>query len=183
MERWVAWLRGVNVGKAGAGRKAVPMAELRALAAELGWRGAQTYIQSGNLVFAADGEAAALAAALERAIAARWDFDVPVVVSGLAELSALLDACPFPEAAATRPQLVHVGFTGAELPDAAVEVLEPYCVAGEQVVADGAALWIDFLDGVGRSKLTPAVLERAAGGPVTSRNLKTLRAVREIASR
>ena len=183
MERWVAWLRGVNVGKAGAGRKAVPMAELRALAAGLGWRGAQTYIQSGNLVFAADGEASALAAALERAIAARWGFDAPVVVSGLADLHALLDACPFPEAAATRPQLVHVGFTGAELPDGAVEVLEPYCVGGERVAVDGAALWIDFLDGVGRSKLTPAVLERAAGALVTSRNLKTLRAVGEIASR
>ena len=183
MERWVAWLRGVNVGKAGAGRKAVPMAELRALAAGLGWRGAQTYIQSGNLVFAADGEAAELAAALEQAIAARWGFDVPVVVSGLVDLNALLDACPFPEAAATRPQLVHVGLTGAELPDAAVEVLEPYCVGGERVAVDGAALWIDFLDGVGRSKLTPAVLERAAGGPVTSRNLKTLRAVGELASR
>jgi len=183
MERWVAWLRGVNVGKAGAGRKAVPMAELRALAAELGWRGAQTYIQSGNLVFAAEGEAAALAATLERAIAARWGFDVPVVVSGLADLSALLDACPFPEAAATRPQLVHVGFSGAELPDGAVEVLEPYCVGGERVAVDGAALWVDFLGGVGRSKLTPAVLERAAGVPVTSRNLKTLRAVCEIASR
>ena len=183
MERWVAWLRGVNVGKAGAGRKAVPMAELRALAAELGWRGAQTYIQSGNLVFAAEGEAAALAAALERAIAARWGFDVPVVVSGLNDLNTLLDACPFPDAAATRPQLVHVGFSGAELPDGAVEVLEPYCVGGERVAVDGAALWVDFLGGVGRSKLTPAVLERAAGVPVTSRNLKTLRAVCEIASR
>ena len=63
MQQWVAWLRGVNVGKAGAGRKAVPMAELRALAAELGWQGAQTYIQSGNLVFEARGSAASLARA------------------------------------------------------------------------------------------------------------------------
>ena len=86
MARWVAWLRGVNVGKAGAGRKAVPMAELRALAAELGWRGAQTYIQSGNLVFEARGSAASLARALEDAIVSRWGFEVPAVLVPVARL-------------------------------------------------------------------------------------------------
>ena len=53
MGRMVALLRGVNVG----GRK-LPMAELRALCAELGWEDVATYIQSGNVVFAAEGRPA-----------------------------------------------------------------------------------------------------------------------------
>ena len=60
MGRMVALLRAVNVG----GRK-LPMAELRALCAELGWEDVATYIQSGNVVFTADGKPAALEAALE----------------------------------------------------------------------------------------------------------------------
>ena len=58
MGRRVALLRAVNVG----GRK-LPMAELRALCAELGWTDVATYIQSGNVVFTADGADAAVEAA------------------------------------------------------------------------------------------------------------------------
>ena len=180
MQQWVAWLRGVNVGKAGAGRKAVPMAELRALAAELGWQGAQTYIQSGNLVFEARGSAASLARALEDAIVSRWGFEVPAVLVPVARLDDLLAACPFADAADARPQLVHAGFAGAEVEGAAAAALAPYCTRGERVAVAGGVLWSDFPEGVGRSKLTPAVLDRAVGAPVTSRNLKTLRAVRAL---
>jgi uncharacterized protein (DUF1697 family) len=63
MGRMVALLRAVNVG----GRK-LPMAELRALCAGLGWSDVATYIQSGNLVFAAPGKAEAIETKLERAI-------------------------------------------------------------------------------------------------------------------
>ena len=75
MGRMVALLRAVNVG----GRK-LPMAELRALCAELGWEDVATYIQSGNVVFAAGGKAAAIEAALEDAIRSVSAIDVPVIV-------------------------------------------------------------------------------------------------------
>lgn len=181
MKTWVAWLRGVNVGKAGAGRRAVPMAALREVAADLGWQDAQTYLQSGNLVFRARGGSAALATALEGAIGARWGFCVPVVVTPALALAPLLEACPFGDVADERPQLVHVGFTAAAVSPEVVDALRPYCTAGERVAVQGGALWSDFANGVGRSKLTPAVLDRAVGAPVTSRNLKTLRAVRALA--
>ena len=60
------------------------MAALRKLAEGLGWQDVQTYIQSGNLVFAASGRASAHQAALEAAIRDRFGFDVPVVVCALA---------------------------------------------------------------------------------------------------
>jgi len=181
MQHWVAWLRGVNVGKAGAGRKAVPMAELRTLATELGWQDAQTYIQSGNLVFAARGAAASLSEALERAVASRWGFEVPAVLVPMTRLDELIAACPFAEAAGVRPQLVHAGFAATEVGGAVAAALAPYCTRGERVAVAGGVVWSDFPDGVGRSKLTPAALDRAVGASVTSRNLKTLRAVRALA--
>ena len=47
MPRYVALLRGINVG----GRNKVAMAELRRVAESLGHTEVVTYIQSGNLVF------------------------------------------------------------------------------------------------------------------------------------
>ena len=66
MPRHVALLRGINVG----GRNKVAMADLRQVAADLGFTDVSTYIQSGNLLFAADErDTAGMAAALERRIA------------------------------------------------------------------------------------------------------------------
>ena len=56
-----ALLRGINVGKA----KRVPMAELRALLAGLGYGDVQTLLNSGNAVFT---HANASPAAVERAL-------------------------------------------------------------------------------------------------------------------
>jgi uncharacterized protein (DUF1697 family) len=47
----IALLRAVNVG----GRGKLPMVELKAMAEELGFANARTYIASGNLLFDAAG--------------------------------------------------------------------------------------------------------------------------------
>ena len=54
MGKRIALLRGINVG----GRTSMPMARLRELCAGLGWGEVQTYIQSGNIVFDAEGASA-----------------------------------------------------------------------------------------------------------------------------
>ncbi len=75
--RWIALLRGVNVG----GANRVPMAELRGLCQKAGWRDVQSYIASGNLVFDAEGPAERLAAELSDLIARNMGPVVEVVVS------------------------------------------------------------------------------------------------------
>ena len=47
MKRWIAFLRGVNVG----GHNKLPMKELRGILEESGYEDVETYIQSGNVVF------------------------------------------------------------------------------------------------------------------------------------
>ena len=60
----IALLRAVNVG--GTGK--LPMAELKAMAEELGFENAQTYIASGNLIFASDASEDAIREKLDRLI-------------------------------------------------------------------------------------------------------------------
>lgn len=178
-EPMVALLRGINVG----GNKKVPMAELRVLAAELGWSDVVTYINSGNLVFAARGAPDELAQQLAAAIEEHFAFAVPVIVRTAAAWRGYAAGSPFADAAAARPNLLHLALAAGAPPRDVVKLLQPYCGSGERVAVRGDALWIDFGSGVAKSKLTPAVLDRAAGAPVTARNWRTVQALAPLLAR
>lgn len=170
---FVALLRGINVG----GNKRVPMAALRSLAEGLGWQRVATFIQSGNLVFVSDGSRAALEEDLERALARHFGFSVEVIVRGGAAWRRYVAGTPFPDAQAARPQHVLLGLSKRPPSPEAAERLRAYCKAGERVEIAGDAIWIDFAAGVGKSKLSPAVLDRAVGSTVTARNWTTVQAL------
>mgnify|MGYP001559006126 CR=1 FL=1 len=166
MTTFIALLRAVNVG----GRK-VPMADLRALATKLGLKDVQSYIQSGNLVFTAGGSAAPLAAKLETALAAKFGFDVPVIVRTAEQWKAYLDN-PFPT---SPPNLLYLGLSKQPpAPDAATTILQR-AKGGEQAKLVGDALWIAYPSGLGQSKITPAHIDKAVGSPTTARNVNTVR--------
>lgn len=169
MGRHVALLRAVNVG----GRK-LPMADLRALCAGIGWEDVATYIQSGNVVFSAAGKPAALETQLDKAIAERFGMDVPVIVRTAAQWQRYAPANPFPEAAADEPNRLML-LVSKRTPAAGAErAVQARAAAGEQVRRAGDALWIHFPEGSGTSKLTPALIDRAIGSPATSRNYRTV---------
>lgn len=175
MGRMVALLRAVNVG----GRK-LPMAELRALCADLGWRGVATYIQSGNVVFTAAGTSEANEKALEEAIPTRFGFGTPVIVRTAAEWAHYPPGNPFPEAARDEPNRLML-LLSKKMPAAGAEdVIQARGQAGEQVRRSGDALWIHFPDGAGTSKLTPTLIDRAIGSPATSRNYRTVTTLLEM---
>src|SRR5687768_16961150 len=99
MGKFVALLRGINV----TGTNKIPMADLRTHCAGLGWRDVETYIQSGNVVFAADGAAAQLEALLEKEIQKRFGLSIPVIVRSAAQWPKLAASNPYREAAETEP--------------------------------------------------------------------------------
>jgi uncharacterized protein (DUF1697 family) len=174
---WIALLRGINVG----GRNMVPMPELRALCAGLGWREVQTYIQSGNLLFRAGGQGAGLETELERAIERRFGFAISVVVRAADAWPAYVEANPFREVSESAPNLVMLALSKAPPKRDAAERLAERAAAGERVVRVGDALWIHFGGGVARSKLAPSLLDRFVGSPVTTRNWRTVLKLDELA--
>jgi uncharacterized protein (DUF1697 family) len=175
MEKFVALLRAVNVG----GRK-VPMAALRGLCAGLGWRAAETYIQSGNLVFEAEGKADTLEDALERALKEEFGFDVPAIVRTARAWEAILGANPFAAEAEKAPNWVLLGLAKGAIAAGAAAAIEAKGIAGERVREAGSALWFHYPEGVGTSKLTPALIDRAVGSPVTARNWRTALALQKM---
>ena len=175
MGRMVALLRAVNVG----GRK-LPMAELRALGAELGWQDVATYIQSGNVVFTASGKPDALAKILEDAVAKRFGFESPVIVRTAAQWAEYPPANPFPQAARDEPSRLMLLLSKSPPAKGAEEAIQARAVAGEQVKRAGDALWFHYPEGAGTSKLTPSLIDRAVGSPATARNYRTVATLLEM---
>jgi uncharacterized protein (DUF1697 family) len=176
---YVALLRGINMG----GHKTVPMAELRALAAQIGWDHVQSYIQSGNLVFAASGRTSVLETQLEQAIERHFQLSVHVIVRAAADWSHYAEGNPFPEAVKNEPNHVLLALSKTPPRPGAASALQERADGGERVVQAGDALWIHFARGIARSKLSPALLDRIAGSPVTARNWSTLLKLRDLAEK
>jgi uncharacterized protein (DUF1697 family) len=176
MGRFVVLLRAINVGK----RKA-PMAELREACAEAGFTDVQSYIQSGNLVLSSAQTATEVEAAVEMVVAGRFRFSSEAIVRTAKQWAAYAAGSPFPDAQAERLNHLHLCLAKQPpRPDAAERLMER-ATLGERAVLAGDALWIDFAGGVGQSKLLPAVLDKAAGSPVTARNWKTVLKLNEMA--
>jgi uncharacterized protein (DUF1697 family) len=171
----VALLRAVNVGA-----RKLPMAELRAHCAELGWRGVATYIQSGNVVFDADCTPAEAEAVLEGRIRQAYGFEAPTIVRTATEWRRYAPACPFPDAARATPNYLLMLVSKRPPADGAVEAIQAKGVAGEQVRQAGDAIWIHFPNGSGTSKITPSQIDKAVGSPATSRNHRTVVTLQEM---
>lgn len=175
MPRYVALLRGINVG----GRNKVAMADLRQIAADLGHANVSTYIQSGNLLFAADqDDPPKLAAALERLIAERLGVRPAVVVIPAAELGQVIAANPFPDA--PNPRLVHAVFRNDDYTEsrlaavaAAVDAARASGSRDEAVVV-GRTLYLHTPDGFGRSQLAAQLVASSAQAGGTARNWATV---------
>jgi uncharacterized protein (DUF1697 family) len=175
MGRMVALLRAVNVG----GRK-LPMAELRAHCADLGWRDVATYIQSGNVVFEAACMPAEAEGMLETRIERAYGFDAPTIVRTAAQWRAYASASPFPDAARETPSYLLMLLSKKAPAIGAVEAIQARAAAGEIVGQAGDALWIHSPNGSGTSKITPSLIDKAIGSPATSRNYRTVVTLQEM---
>jgi uncharacterized protein (DUF1697 family) len=92
MTRYVAFLRGINLGN-----RRVKGAELCACAGELGFADAATFRASGNLVVtAASGTPAALTTRLEQGLEAALGYPVAVFLRSIAQVEAIAAHEPFP---------------------------------------------------------------------------------------
>jgi uncharacterized protein (DUF1697 family) len=166
--RWVALLRGVNVGRA----NRIAMAELRALVEAQGGRQVRTLLASGNVVFDhGEGDAALLRTALETALAERHGIRTPVLVIGAAALDQALAAYPW-RGEALNPSRVLLAFANSAATLEALRPLAAQATAPERLEIGAQAAYLLFDDGVAGSPLFLA-MGRLKTGALTTRNLAT----------
>jgi len=177
MARQIALLRGINVG----GHRKVPMARLRELLEELGFRDAKTYVQSGNVLLRAGREAPAkVARKLEQGIEATFGFDVAVVVRTRDQLAAVIDANPLGKVA-TDPKRHHVVFLDGTLGPKKIKELQEASVAPEVLHAGPSEIHVWSPDGARNSRAMKLLTDKKLGLTATARNWRTVEKLLETA--
>jgi uncharacterized protein (DUF1697 family) len=160
MTTYAALLRAVNVG--GTGK--LPMSELRAMCASIGFSNVRTYIASGNVVFESKLSEKSVKAKLEHCLETYAGKPVGVLIRTGVELAAVLANNPFSSAAPNRTVAI---FLDAPTPADGLD-----SVSGQQTeeLALGTReIYVHYKDGIASSKL-----KIPAAGTGTARNMNTV---------
>ena len=168
MTKYIALLRAVNVG--GTGK--LPMSDLKAICADAGCSKVQTYIASGNVVFACKASAGKVKSDLEARLRAYAGKPIGVVVRTAAEMAAVLSANPFTKAA---PESTVAIFLDA--PPPADALARATGVKNEQMRLGRREIFVHYADGIGKSRLN---IPAAKAG--TARNMNTVARLVEMAA-
>ncbi|EWS82206.1 hypothetical protein BF93_11285 [Brachybacterium phenoliresistens] len=171
MSRWVALLRGINVGGA-----SIRSAELAALFRELGFEDVRTVLATGNVDFTADVDgddpaaAAALKERIEAALGERFGYEAWIVLLPHDELAGIVEGYPFAE----DPEH-HAYVVFASTAQARADVLD--CAGSEDPVTGGEGV-VYWRCRKGASTTEPFAKKIAAArfkATTTTRNITTLR--------
>ena len=160
MTRFVALLRGVNVG----GNGKVPMPVLRELFVDAGFTDVATLINSGNVVFTAP--SAPTPGDLEARVFEATGVSTRIVVISSARLREILEGMPF-EGDESRLVVTFMGSVPAD-------VVIPPDIEPEQIQLGEHAVYQHLPDGVSNSKLKPSFWKQFPPD-TTGRNLRTVR--------
>jgi uncharacterized protein (DUF1697 family) len=189
VNRYVALLRGINVGK----NKQLAMADLKRLLEDLGYDDVKTHLRSGQAVFSAEGAATAAAAtrsaraiagAIEDAITEHLAMDVRVVVRTRAEVVKVLAANPF-LAADRDPSRVFCVFLSDQLTASDLKAVDAGAYEPEQftLAPGGREIYLWLPDGMGVSRLGLVKWDKITGKKslaATARNWRTTTKLLEL---
>lgn len=174
MPRYVALLRGVNVGRT----KRIAMADLRALLLSLGYTDARTVLASGNAVFDTDadaGNAPAHAQKIQAAIARSLGVETRVIGKSARDFAAAVAGNEL-ASMATDPARLLVAFTAEAGTLRALRAMKPAAASKERLHVGRAAAYLWCPDGLLVSPLAVALL-KDHGDAVTTRNWATVQKI------
>ncbi|MEM9501007.1 MAG: DUF1697 domain-containing protein [Pseudomonadota bacterium] len=175
MTRLVALLGSINTG----GNR-IKMADLRDALTNAGFANVATVTASGNVLFDGDpGQADTYRKQMAELLTNQFGIDTFAVIASREDLIATMDDSPF--AATGADNFVHVHFLEHDPDSAAFDTLEAdQAGRGPEKLARGqGVLHIDYVEGVGRSKLTGDFITRRLSCRGTARNIRSIRRIVE----
>jgi uncharacterized protein (DUF1697 family) len=173
---YVSMLRGVNVG----GSSRLKSDALRRAYEALGFKDVRTLLQSGNVLFRSGlQDRGAIARRIKQELERELGLRIEVVLRTLAEFAATVERGPVLSPKADPAKLLVMFL--AELPaPPAQAALVKWHKGPEMLELRGPEVYLYYPEGVGRSKLSGAVLEDRLGVSGTARNWNTLTKMLEV---
>jgi uncharacterized protein (DUF1697 family) len=168
--RWVALLRGVNVGGV-----TVKSAQLAGVFRSLGFDDVKTVLASGNVLFTtAENDAPTLTSHIEHALGDEFGYTARVVLVPHSVLAEVVGAYPFDEVEDKQPYVIFVSDRAMidELQSAADDLDEKI----ERVATGDAVLYWEVRRGMSTESPFAKRTTKLTGPAITTtRNLRTLR--------
>ncbi len=176
MERYVAFLRGMNLGK-----RRIKNDELRAEFETLGFAGIATFRASGNVIFAAESKSeGALTQTIEAGLGEALGYEVPVFLRSCEEVAAIAAEEPFPAklVAASKGKL-QVTMLPKKPTAAACRQVLALATDEDQLAVEGRELFWLPSGGTIESELDLKAIERTLGKGTQ----RTMGTIEQIASK
>jgi uncharacterized protein (DUF1697 family) len=171
--RYAAFFGSINVG----GNRLL-MADLREALEREEFEEVETVVASGNVLFSHDERPSeGLSEKLAYVLRDRFGIDTFAAVRSREEVRAAIEDNPFHGEGADNA--VHTVFLDGQPTQAQFDkLLADHAGRGHERLALGdRALYIDFVDGVARSKLTGSFCDRRLGCRGTARNMRSLQRI------
>ncbi len=177
MQRYVAFLRAINVGG-----HTVKMDRLRALFEALDLGGVETFIASGNVIFESPAEdTRALEERIEQHLRQALGYEVATFIRSTAELPAIAHRQPFSSSEVdAEGYALTIAFLKAPPGDEARQKLMRLRTEVDDFSVHQREVYWLCRTRVSQSTFSGALLEKALGMPATMRNVTT---VRKLAAR
>lgn len=179
MQTYIALLRGINVS----GVKKIKMADLRIMMSDIGFIDVLTYIQSGNVIFKSEtANSHDLAQEINTGIQDVFKFDVPVLVKTRDEIVRILDGSPYKKSEDLEANKIYYTLLKNSPEQNNLVALDQNNYPNELFTIHDDCVYLNCINGAGKSKLTNNVIERKLKVQATSRNHRTMLKLLDLAS-
>jgi uncharacterized protein (DUF1697 family) len=181
MQTYISFLRGINM----AGHYPVKMADLLSLYKNLGLNDAETYIQSGNVIFS-DIEfipAAGLALEIEKSILEKFGYSVPVLIRTIEEISEIIAVNPFLKEKDFDPSRMAAILLYNKPTEEQIQKVTDIDYPPDKFKVIDREIFVYCPKGFGRTKLYTNFFEKKMGVTGTARNWKTITSLLQIAEK
>lgn len=181
MQTYVSFLRGVNM----TGHNTIKMTDLADLYRKLGFKDAETYIQSGNVIFSTSGgsKESELGLKIEKGILEKFNYLVPVMIRTIKELADLFISNPFLEEPGFDPSKMAVIFLHEEPSDNQLQKVRDVDYPPDKFKITGKEIFTYCPNGFGRTKIYTNFFEKKMRVTGTARNWKTVNTLLDIAEK
>ncbi|TYP96443.1 uncharacterized protein (DUF1697 family) [Tenacibaculum adriaticum] len=172
MTTYIVLLRGINVS----GKNKLPMAELRQLLKDAGFKNVQTYIQSGNIVIQSQIGKEEVVHNVCKVIKDRYGYEVPVLVKTIQEWKNAIGNNPFTTVDEKQQYFTFLSQKPSQV-TIEIDAKEDEFKLIDEVV------YVNAVGGYGTTKLNNNFFENKLKVNATTRNLKTTLKLLELATK
>jgi uncharacterized protein (DUF1697 family) len=165
------------------GHNSIRMTDLAALFHDLGFIRAETYIQSGNVIFSSDKDTpvAEISLAVENAIFERFGYVVPVIIKTISEMKNVISSNPFLSEKNFNPSKVSVMFLREKISESQIQKVADIDYPPDKFKIIGNEIYTFCPNGFGKTKLYTNFFENKMKVTGTARNWNTITTILNLA--